>query len=63
MVAGDVAARFSHAWATTTHHLRVLTDAGLLRHEREGRNHVYEVDKDRLHLLSEWLAWFDRSPQ
>ena len=60
MVAGDIAARFAHAWPTTTRHLRVLEDAGLLRHLREGRNHVYEVDHARLALLEEWLAWFHR---
>jgi DNA-binding transcriptional ArsR family regulator len=57
MVAGDIAARFAHAWPTTSRHLRVLEDAGLLRHVRDGRNHVYEVDHARLGVLDEWLAW------
>ena len=60
MTAGDIAGRFAHAWPTTTRHLRVLVDAGLLRHERTGRNHVYEVDRARLELLDEWLGWFRR---
>jgi DNA-binding transcriptional ArsR family regulator len=62
MTAGDIAGRFAHAWPTTTRHLRVLVDAGLLRHERSGRNHMYEVDHARLELLKEWLGWFDRPP-
>ncbi|HWA73362.1 MAG TPA: metalloregulator ArsR/SmtB family transcription factor [Polyangiaceae bacterium] len=57
--AGEIAGRFAHKWPTTTRHLRVLEDAGLVRHERQGRTRVYTVDKARLALVSEWLGWFD----
>ena len=60
MTAGDIAGRFAHAWPTTTRHLGVLVDAGLLTQERLGRNRVYEVNRERLALLKEWLAWFDK---
>ena len=56
--AGELAARFQHAWPTTTRHLRVLEDAGLLRHERRGRSRLYTIDHDRLALVTEWLGWF-----
>ena len=62
MTAGDIAGRFAHAWPTTTRHLGVLVDAGLLTQERQGRNRVYSVDHARLELLKEWLGWFDRRP-
>ena len=57
--AGEIAGRFAHKWPTTTRHLRVLEDAGLVRHERRGRTRVYTVDKTRLALVSEWLGWFE----
>lgn len=60
MTAGDIAGRFAHAWPTTTRHLRVLVDAGLLTQVRQGRNRVYAVDHARLALLNEWLGWFDK---
>jgi DNA-binding transcriptional ArsR family regulator len=60
MTAGDIAGRFEHAWPTTTRHLGVLVDAGLLVMERQGRNRVYHVDLERLALLEEWLAWFHK---
>jgi DNA-binding transcriptional ArsR family regulator len=56
--AGEIAARFEHKWSTTTRHLRVLEEAGLLRQERRGRTRVYAVDRTRLVLVSEWLGWF-----
>jgi len=56
--AGQIAARFAHKWPTTTRHLRVLEDAGLVRHERQGRTRVYVVDSARLGIVSDWLAWF-----
>jgi DNA-binding transcriptional ArsR family regulator len=62
MTAGDIAGRFAHAWPTTTRHLRVLVDAGLLVQERQGRHRVYRVDHARLGLLTEWLAWFAEPP-
>jgi DNA-binding transcriptional ArsR family regulator len=60
--AGEIAGRFAHKWPTTTRHLRVLEEAGLLRHQREGRRRVYSVDRTRLALVSEWLSWFGTSP-
>jgi DNA-binding transcriptional ArsR family regulator len=58
--AGDLAARFEHAWPTTTRHLRVLEDAGLLQHEKAGRTRIYRLDRDRLALVDEWLGWFEK---
>jgi DNA-binding transcriptional ArsR family regulator len=60
--AGEIAGRFAHKWPTTTRHLRVLEDAGLVRHEKRGRTRVYTVDKTRLALVSEWLGWFEPPP-
>jgi DNA-binding transcriptional ArsR family regulator len=57
--AGDIAARFEHKWPTTTRHLRVLEEAGLLHQEKQGRSRVYILDRRRLALVSDWLRWFD----
>ena len=62
MRAGDVANRFGHSWPTTTRHLKVLVDAGLLSHERVGRGSLYRLRRDRLRVADEWLAWFDKVP-
>jgi DNA-binding transcriptional ArsR family regulator len=58
--AGEIAGRFEHKWPTTTRHLHVLEAAGLLHHEKRGRTRIYSLDKERLALVTEWLAWFDR---
>ena len=62
MTAGDIADMFEHAWPTTTRHIQVLESAGLLRHDRQGRNRVYHIDRKRLELVQDWLAWFSRNP-
>ena len=62
MTAGEIAAVFAHAWQTTTRHLQVLEAAGLLRHERKGRQRIYRIEKKRLELVRDWLAWFSREP-
>jgi DNA-binding transcriptional ArsR family regulator len=62
LAAGQFAALFKHAWPTTTRHLRVLERAGLLRHERQGREHLYRIDKKKLELARDWLAWFFKNP-
>jgi DNA-binding transcriptional ArsR family regulator len=60
MTAGDIAGRFAHAWPTTTRHLRVLEEAGLVRHERHGRTRVYQLEREPLSVVRDWLAWFER---
>jgi DNA-binding transcriptional ArsR family regulator len=62
MTAGEIAGMFEHAWPTTTRHLKVLESAGLLRHDREGRSRRYTLDRRRLELVREWLAWFSKKP-
>jgi DNA-binding transcriptional ArsR family regulator len=62
MAAGDIARRFAHTWPTTSRHLRVLERAGLLAHEKRGRARYYRLDRERLALAAEWLAWFSNSP-
>jgi DNA-binding transcriptional ArsR family regulator len=62
MTAGDIAGRFAHAWPTTTRHLGVLVEAGLLKQERSGRNRIYTVDLARLAIVEDWLGWFHRPP-
>jgi DNA-binding transcriptional ArsR family regulator len=57
--AGDIASRFECSWPTTTRHLRVLEDAGLVRVEQEGRERFYALDARRLkRVAGGWLDHF-----
>ena len=59
MTAGDIANRFECSWPTTTRHLRVLEEAGLVAVERRGRERIYRLVADRLHgVAGGWLANF-----
>jgi DNA-binding transcriptional ArsR family regulator len=62
MTAGEIASMFEHAWPTTTGHMRGLESAGLIHHDRQGRTRVYHLDRRRLELVRDWLAWFSRDP-
>jgi ArsR family transcriptional regulator, repressor of sdpIR and other operons len=56
VTAGELAGRFSHSWPTTTRHLTVLVDAGLVSVERRGRERHYRLERERLTaLLDLWL--------
>jgi len=60
MTSGDIAARFDCSWPTTTRHLRILEDAGLVRVTLRGRQRVYQLDADRLRWVAgAWLGRFD----
>jgi DNA-binding transcriptional ArsR family regulator len=61
MTSGEIADRFSCAWPTTSRHLRKLEDSGLVEVERSGREWIYKLNRARLGVLSEWLAWFSKS--
>jgi len=63
MSAGEIARRFGHSWPTTTRHLRLLTDAGLLTQERNGRARLYRLNVARLAVASDWLLWFTKAPE
>jgi len=58
MTSGAIASRFDCSWPTTTRHLRVLEDAGLVRVELQGRKRVYKLDRKRLTELAG--GWVDR---
>src|ERR1700743_2914080 len=42
--AGEIAARFTMAFASVSHHLQVLRDAGLVQSRREGQFIIYSLD-------------------
>jgi DNA-binding transcriptional ArsR family regulator/catechol 2,3-dioxygenase-like lactoylglutathione lyase family enzyme len=46
MTSGEIAEQFSTAWSTTTRHLTVLRDAGLVSVEKRGRERVYRAHPD-----------------
>jgi DNA-binding transcriptional ArsR family regulator len=58
MTSGAIASRFDCAWPTTTRHLRVLEDSGLIRAELRGRERVYRLDADRLRDVAG--GWINR---
>ena len=62
MTAGEIDERFQHTWPTTSRHLRVLEEAGLLIHEKQGRTRVYRVNAEKLEVVRAWLEWF-KSPK
>ena len=60
MAAGEIAARFRHSWPTTTRHLKVLEDAGLVTATQSGRVRTYRVQLEKLEMIPEWLQWFEK---
>ncbi len=59
MSAGDIAQRFSCSWPTTTRHLNILREAGLISVIKAGRERVYALERDRLtETVGDWLNWF-----
>jgi len=60
MTSGAIASRFDCSWPTTTRHLRVLEDAGLVRVELQGRERIYRLDTERLHTVAgSWIRRLD----
>jgi DNA-binding transcriptional ArsR family regulator len=63
MTAGEIAERFQCTWPTTSRHLRVLEEAGLVRAVKRGRERLYELDSARLRAVTDtWLTWFRPAP-
>ena len=63
MTAGEIADRFHCSWPTTSRHLRVLEEAGLVAVEKRGRERIYHLVADRLNQVAGgWLEWFKPEP-
>jgi DNA-binding transcriptional ArsR family regulator len=59
MTAGEIAERFGCTWPTTSRHLKILREAGLVTKVRKGREQVYSLQRHCLQsVLREWLGWF-----
>ncbi|MEM6989815.1 MAG: metalloregulator ArsR/SmtB family transcription factor [Myxococcota bacterium] len=62
MTAGEIAGRFDCSWPTTTRHLKVLRDAGLVAVERRGRERIYKLERTFLdQVAGGWLSSFKTS--
>lgn len=58
--AGDIANRFECSWPTTSRHLSLLVDGGLLQVEKQGRNRIYTANDSVVHqVLGQWVAILD----
>jgi DNA-binding transcriptional ArsR family regulator len=51
----ELAAAFAISRPAISRHLRVLKEAGLIDEERDGRENVYSLKRQRLRVLSTWL--------
>jgi len=59
MSAGEIVKHFSDKWPTITRHLKVLEDAGLVVMKKEGTQHIYSIQRERMKMvLNNWLQWF-----
>src|ERR1044072_8619909 len=53
---GYLAKRFAHSWPTTTRHLHVLEEAGLVSARDEGGTGVHRLERERLRsVVGGWL--------
>lgn len=58
MTSGELADRFDCTWPTTTRHLRVLADAGLLTTTQHGRRRHYHLNTAAIDEIAG--TWIDR---
>lgn len=55
MTAGEIAAHFSMAKPSVSHHLNILKTSGLVTDERRGQNIVYGLN---MTVFQELMKWF-----
>jgi DNA-binding transcriptional ArsR family regulator len=57
---GYLAQRFQHSWPTTTRHLKVLEESGLVEVRRHGRGSHYKLKRDHVQrVLGGWIGLLD----
>jgi DNA-binding transcriptional ArsR family regulator len=55
-----IAGHFNMSRPAVSQHLRVLLDAGLVTEQRHGRERRYHFVPERLGLVREWLAHYEK---
>lgn len=55
---GEIARGLPVSRPAVSQHLKVLKEAGLVREERDGTRHIYEIDPKGLSQLRAWLDQF-----
>jgi DNA-binding transcriptional ArsR family regulator len=55
---GDLAVGLPVSRPAVSQHLRVLEEASLVTHRREGTRHLYELDTSGVMVLREWVDGF-----
>jgi DNA-binding transcriptional ArsR family regulator len=55
---GEIARALPVSRPAVSQHLKVLKEAGLVREERHGTQHIYEIDPKGLGPLRAWLDQF-----
>jgi DNA-binding transcriptional ArsR family regulator len=55
---GELAEHLPVSRPAVSQHLRVLEDAGLVTHRRNGTRHLYELDARGVAVLREWVDDF-----
>jgi DNA-binding transcriptional ArsR family regulator len=58
MSVGELAAGLPVSRPAVSQHLRVLEDAGLVTHRRNGTRHLYELDSAGVSVLRDWVDGF-----
>ena len=62
MTSGELASRFECSWPTTTRHLGILVEAGLIDVSQTGRERRYELRAEVLERVAgDWIARFSES--
>ncbi|MEK3733576.1 MULTISPECIES: ArsR/SmtB family transcription factor [Paenibacillus] len=56
----DITGHFSMTRTAVSKHLRILSEAGLVKERRVGRETRYSLDTEPLLELKAWLSYFDR---
>ncbi len=60
LTAGELSSRFSHSWPTTSRHLGILLDAGVVSVVTNGRQRHYRIERQKLgDVLALWLNSVD----
>lgn len=56
----ELCSLFDTSQPAVSQHLRVLRDAGLVRHRQEGRHRYYRLDAAPLREVFDWSAHYQR---
>ena len=57
LCAGELLSSLSIVQSTLSHHMKILTESGIVKCKKQGKRSIYSIDREALEKVHAWIWW------